>query len=80
MNDIYELETEKDHRHPPFWGWGEYIVKVTYKNGDIEILGSEVIEYRKKEMTVYWVMVSTDLKIKKNLFMYWRNIVIYATQ
>lgn len=48
MNDIYELETEKDHRHPPFWGWGEYIVKVTYKNGDIEILGSEVIEYRKK--------------------------------
>ena len=48
MNDIYQLDTERDRRHPPFWGWGKYIVKVTYNNGDTEMLGSELIEYREK--------------------------------
>lgn len=31
--------------YPPFSGWGSYIAKVTYSNGDVELLGSHNIEY-----------------------------------
>lgn len=43
MEEIYELETRRCY--PPMWGWGEYIARVTYSNGDIEMLGSGNIEY-----------------------------------
>jgi len=43
MDEIYELKTEMPY--PPPWGWGRYIAKVTYDNGDIEMLGSGNIEY-----------------------------------
>lgn len=46
MSEIYMLETRRCY--PPMWGWGEYIAKVTYDNGDIELLGSDNIEYVKK--------------------------------
>lgn len=44
MNQIYALKTKKGGT-PPRWGYGEYIAKVTYQNGDMEILGSYCIEY-----------------------------------
>lgn len=43
MSEIYKLETRRCY--PPMWGWGEYIAKVTYSNGDVEMLGSGNIEY-----------------------------------
>lgn len=43
MTEIYALET--DRYNPPLWGYGEYIAKVTYTNGDIEMLGSLNIVY-----------------------------------
>ena len=46
MDEIYGLETRRCY--PPTWGWGEYIAKVTYSNGDVELLGSDNIEYVKK--------------------------------
>ena len=42
MSEVYDLETRRCY--PPMWGWGEYIAKVTYSNGDIEMLGSGNIE------------------------------------
>ena len=45
MSEVYELETRRCY--PPMWGWGDYIAKVTYSNGDIEMLGSSNIEYIK---------------------------------
>ena len=44
MNSVYELRT---HRRAggPLWGYGEYMAKVSYSNGDIEILGILNIEY-----------------------------------
>lgn len=44
MNQIRNLKTKKGGT-PPRWGYGEYIAKISYKNGDIEILGSYCIEY-----------------------------------
>lgn len=43
MEAIYNLETRI--ANPPPSGWGCYIVKISYFNGDIELLGSYNIEY-----------------------------------
>lgn len=43
MDEIYKLETRR--RYPPMWGWGDYVARVTYDNGDVELLGSGNIEY-----------------------------------
>lgn len=43
MAEVYGLETRRCY--PPMWGWGEYIAKVTYSSGDVEMLGSGNIEY-----------------------------------
>ena len=43
MLDVYCLETRRCY--PPMWGWGDYVAKVTYANGDFELLGSGNIEY-----------------------------------
>ena len=45
MAEIYKLETRRCY--PPMWGWGDYVARVTYSNGDIEMLGSGNIEYVK---------------------------------
>ena len=44
MTEIYQLETKK-YGPPPRWGYGWYIVRVTYSNGDVEMLGSYNMEY-----------------------------------
>lgn len=44
MNEIYSLETQRGGS-PPRWGYGEYIAKITYTNGDVEIFGSYCIEF-----------------------------------
>ena len=43
MESVYSLETERFT--PPLYGWGCYIARVTYSNGDIEMLGSLNIEF-----------------------------------
>ena len=43
MSAIRELKTRRCY--PPLWGWGDYVAKVTYSNGDGEMLGSTNIEY-----------------------------------
>lgn len=43
MEEIYRLETRT--ANPPPSGWGCYLAKVTYSNGDVEMLGSYNIEY-----------------------------------
>jgi len=43
MKAIYRLETRI--ANPPPSGWGCYIAKISYCNGDVEILGSYNIEY-----------------------------------
>lgn len=43
MKKVYALETKR--YNPPLWGWGCYIARVTYCNGDVEMLGSLNIEY-----------------------------------
>lgn len=44
MNEVYELPTKRDGT-PPTWGYGPYIAKITYENGDVEMLGSYNIEF-----------------------------------
>lgn len=44
MADVYQLETARCGT-PPRRGYGWYIAKVTYSNGDVEMLGSYNIEY-----------------------------------
>lgn len=44
MNAVYELETSYCIS-PPLRGYGTYVAKVTYSNGDVEMLGSEHIEF-----------------------------------
>ena len=44
MSNIYEIETTYCIS-PPRRGYGEYIAKITYENGDIEMLGTFHIEY-----------------------------------
>lgn len=46
MTEIYALKTVRSN--PPGWGWGEYIAKVTYENGFIEMLGSYNISTAEK--------------------------------
>ena len=43
MDEIYKLETRRCT--PPLWGWGDYVAKVVYDNGDVELLGSRNIEF-----------------------------------
>lgn len=44
MNDIYQLQTNR-RSGGPLWGYGSYIAKVTYANGDVEMLGTLNIEF-----------------------------------
>lgn len=44
MNDVYGIPTDIVGTPPP-WGYGYYVVKVTYENGDIEFYGSLNIEF-----------------------------------
>lgn len=44
MKDIYQL-TSKERIGGPLYGFGEYVARVVYKNGDIEMLGAWNIEY-----------------------------------
>ena len=44
MEKIYCLETERGGT-PPRWNYGEYIVKITYANGDMECLGTYCIAF-----------------------------------
>ena len=43
MSEIYGLETRRCY--PPLWGWGDYVARITYANGDAELLGSANIEF-----------------------------------
>ena len=43
MDEIYKLEIRRSY--PPMWGGGDYVARVTYDNGDVELLGSGNIEY-----------------------------------
>ena len=43
MSEVCALETNR--YYPPMWGWGDYVAKVTYANGDTELLGSTNIEF-----------------------------------
>ena len=43
MEELYGLET--DRKLPPEWGYGDYIAKVSYSNGDVEMFGSLHIEF-----------------------------------
>jgi hypothetical protein len=45
MNEVYLLPTEKVGTPPPMLDYGDYIAVVTYKNGDIELLGTSNIQY-----------------------------------
>ena len=44
MSAVCALPTGRTGTPPP-WGYGEYIAKVSYTSGDIEILGSMNIEF-----------------------------------
>lgn len=44
---IQSLKTYRK-RGGPLWGYGKYFARITYINGDIEILGYENIEFIKK--------------------------------
>lgn len=44
MTEIYQLETDR-YGPPPRRGYGWYVVRITYTNGDIEMLGSYNIAY-----------------------------------
>ena len=44
-NGNYNLGLETRIAYPPPSGWGCYIAKISYCNGDVEILGSYNIEY-----------------------------------
>ena len=44
MEKIYSLETERGGT-PPRWNYGEYMVSITYANGDMECLGTHCIAF-----------------------------------
>ena len=44
MEKIYSLETERGGT-PPLWNYGEYMVSITYANGDMECLGTHCIAF-----------------------------------
>lgn len=46
MTGIYEIETSYCIS-PPLRGYGRYIAKITYDNGDVEMLGTRHIEHIK---------------------------------
>lgn len=43
MKAVYALPTEKCGSPPP-WGYGEYIARISYQNGDVEMYGPYAIE------------------------------------
>lgn len=44
MSAVYELETDCCISPPPR-GYGQYIARITYSNGDVEMLGTNNIEF-----------------------------------
>lgn len=44
MEKINSLETDSGAT-PPRYGYGEYVVKITYENGDMEFLGTHCIAF-----------------------------------
>ena len=44
MERVYALDTDRAIPTPPT-GWGVYIARITYENGDVEYLGSLHIEF-----------------------------------
>ena len=44
LEEVYALPTEKVGTPPP-WGYGSCIAKITYENGDVQILGNLNIEF-----------------------------------
>ena len=44
MSEVYQLQTDR-RAGGPLWGYGEYIAKITYTNGDVEMLGTLNIEF-----------------------------------
>lgn len=45
MQQLCQLRIKSIGYRNPLWGYGAYFARVTYVNGDIEIYGSENIEY-----------------------------------
>ena len=43
MSSLHALET--DRKLPPEWGYGDYIAKVSYSNGDVEMFGTLHFEH-----------------------------------
>lgn len=54
MDDLYTLPTRRCGTPPPY-GYGEYIAKVTYENGDVEMYGSLNIVHISSGQTSYGV-------------------------
>jgi len=50
MKELYNLETDRCITPPPT-GYGLYIARVVYRNGDIEMFGSRHIEFIAKGST-----------------------------
>lgn len=44
MNAVYEIPTKRVGTPPP-WGYGPYFARITYTNGDIDILGIWNLEF-----------------------------------
>lgn len=44
MSAVYEMETSHCVSPPPR-GYGRYVARITYSNGDVEMLGTEHIEF-----------------------------------
>ena len=44
VDEVYKLDTHRRYGGP-YWGYGDYIAKITYDNGDVEMLGSLHIEF-----------------------------------
>ena len=44
MSSVYELDV-KQFGPPPLWGYGTYVARVIYENGDIEMFGTNNITF-----------------------------------
>lgn len=80
MEGVYKLETRRGGT-PPLWGYGYYIARVTYSNGDVEMLGSINIEFIKagegrSGVGNYYFVGDTFL----NLFSQYVSIEEYPTE
>lgn len=74
MNEVYELETSYTIS-PPLRGYGTYVAKVTYSNGDVEMLGSEHIEfiYAGTDPTGVGAYYFTGDAFEQLILSYWNN-------